>query len=276
MDHRGPGDATWADLRHARHAGRVHSPTTGERVTSSASRQLRRDLRIEDLNQLAETLQKTDGARAICGAIEGLSGQIIGHRLFTIMRFDSAHAEVERVHSSLPSVYPVGGRKKKTDTKWADHVLHEKKVFRGTTADDIRAAFDDHKTILGLGLGSIINIPIVFNGRCLGTMNLQPRSRLVPSERRADRPFAWHVSHSNIARQPIAPVTGRPHRLAARRRRRDDHAVLPPGGADAAERPRVLHPDIVAPAPQAVDRRAAETLLNKQQVRLRRARILAR
>jgi hypothetical protein len=101
-----------------------------------------------------------------------LSGQIIGHRLFTIMRFDHGRTEVERVHSSLPSVFPVGGRKKKADTKWADHVLHEKKVFRGTTADDVRAAFDDHQTILGLGLGSIINIPIVFGGRCLGTMNL--------------------------------------------------------------------------------------------------------
>ena len=163
-------------------------------MTTPASRQLRRDLRIEDLNQLAETLQKTDGARAICGALEDLSGQIIGHRLFTIMRFDPDRAEVERVHSSLPSVYPVGGRKKKADTKWADHVLHEKKVFRGTTADDIRAAFDDHQTILGLGLGSIINIPIVFERPLPGHHEPQPRSWLVPSERRADRPFAWHVS----------------------------------------------------------------------------------
>jgi GAF domain-containing protein len=134
--------------------------------------QPRRALLIDDLAQLAEQLRTAGQPYAICDALEALVGQVIGHRLFTIMRFDAARAEVERVHSSMPSVYPLGGRKKKADTNWADHVLHDMKVFRGTTPDDIRAAFDDHKTILGLGLGSIINIPIVFQGRCLGTMNL--------------------------------------------------------------------------------------------------------
>ncbi len=124
------------------------------------------------MSLLAEALRASSQPLAICAALETVSEQVIGHRLFTIMRFDPGRSEVERVHSNLPSVYPVGGRKKKADTKWADHVLHKMKVFRGTTPDDIRSAFDDHQTILGLGLGSITNIPIVFNGRCLGTMNL--------------------------------------------------------------------------------------------------------
>ena len=57
-------------------------------------------------------------------------------------------------------------------TAWADQVLGEMKVFRGNSPTDIQSAFDDHATILGLGLGSVLNIPIVFDGRCLGTMNL--------------------------------------------------------------------------------------------------------
>ena len=88
------------------------------------------------------------------------------------MRFDPDRLEVERLHSSLPSVYPVGGRKKKKDTAWADHVLRDRKVFRASDAAGIRAAFDDHDTISGLGLGSALNIPLVFDGRALGTMNL--------------------------------------------------------------------------------------------------------
>jgi GAF domain-containing protein len=132
----------------------------------------RRDLQIADLSLLAEALRASSPPRAIYAALETMTGQVIGHRLFTIMRFDPGRSEVERVHSNLPSVYPVGGRKKKADTKWADHVLREMKVFRGTTPEDIRQAFDDHQTILGLGLGSIINVPVVFKGRCLGTMNL--------------------------------------------------------------------------------------------------------
>ncbi|HET7090478.1 MAG TPA: hypothetical protein VFL17_17725 [Anaerolineae bacterium] len=46
------------------------------------------------------------------------------------------------------------------------------KVFRGGGPADIVSAFDDHETILGLGLGSVLNIPVVFKGRCVGTMNL--------------------------------------------------------------------------------------------------------
>ncbi len=132
----------------------------------------RRALRLDDLDALADALRSADHPPRIFGAVEALSADVIGHRLFTIMRFDAGRAEVERVHTSLPAVYPVGGRKKKQDTAWTDHTLRDMKVFRATTPDEIRAAFDDHATIARLGLGSILNIPLVLGGRCLGTMNL--------------------------------------------------------------------------------------------------------
>ena len=132
----------------------------------------RRKLEAEDLSALAGALRSPDQPLTICRALQKLSGETIGHRLFTVMRFDSDRSEVQRVHTSLPAVYPAGGRKKKKDTAWADHVLTDLQVFRGSTPADIVSAFDDHQTILGLGLGSVLNIPVVFNGRCVGTMNL--------------------------------------------------------------------------------------------------------
>ena len=45
-------------------------------------------------------------------------------------------------------------------------------VFRATDPDGIRASFDDHAVMTGLGLGSILNIPIAYEGRCIGTMNM--------------------------------------------------------------------------------------------------------
>jgi hypothetical protein len=129
-------------------------------------------LQVSDLERLASALAATGRPPAIYQALEALSSRVIGHRLFTIMRFDADRGEVERVHTSLPSVYPVGGRKAKARTAWSDHVLRDQKIFVAADPDGIRAAFDDHNTILGLGLGSIINVPIVFEGRCLGTMNL--------------------------------------------------------------------------------------------------------
>jgi hypothetical protein len=134
--------------------------------------QLRRELRVEDLSLLADALRAPNQPLVICQALEKLSGETIGHKLFTVMRFDCALSEVQRIYSNLPSTYPTGGRKKKMATAWADLVLGEMKVFRGTSPTDIQSAFDDHATILGLGLGSVLNIPIVFDGRCLGTMNL--------------------------------------------------------------------------------------------------------
>ena len=132
----------------------------------------RRELRFEDLSLLAETLRASEQPLRICRALEKVSGETIGHRLFTVMRFDASRSEVERIHTNLPAAYPVGGRKQKKETAWADQVLGDMKVFRGTGTADIQSAFDDHETILGLGLGSVLNLPIVFGGRCLGTMNL--------------------------------------------------------------------------------------------------------
>jgi hypothetical protein len=132
----------------------------------------RRDLTVEDFGLLAAALRTPEQPRGICEALDKVSGDVIGHRLFTVMRFHNAQAEVERIYSNMPSAYPAGGRKKKKDTAWAGHVLSDMKVFRGVDAAAIRAAFDDHATILGLGLGAVLNIPVVFDGRCLGTMNL--------------------------------------------------------------------------------------------------------
>jgi transcriptional regulator with GAF, ATPase, and Fis domain len=133
---------------------------------------VRRALRTEDLADLAAALRSPGEPSRIFAAVETLAADVIGHRLFTVMRYDAARHEVERVYTSMPAVYPVSGRKSKKNTGWSDHVLRDMQVFRGNTPDDIRAAFDDHATIASLGLGAILNIPLVLTGRCLGTMNL--------------------------------------------------------------------------------------------------------
>jgi hypothetical protein len=132
----------------------------------------RQQLRVEDLDLLAEALRAPDQPLSICRALEKLSGETIGHQLFTVMRFDSDRSEVQRIYSNRPSAYPAGGRKQKKATAWADQVLGGMQVFRGNSPADIQSAFDDHETILGLGLGSVLNIPVVFESRCRGTMNL--------------------------------------------------------------------------------------------------------
>jgi hypothetical protein len=139
----------------------------------------RRELQPGDLDELSQACGERPPR--IFQLMERLTADVIGHRLFTIMRFDPKGDEVERVYTSMPAVYPVGGRKKKRETAWSDRVLRDMRVFRANTPDAIREAFEDHATIASLGLGSILNVPIVRNpmrhhpgtvGWCVGTMNL--------------------------------------------------------------------------------------------------------
>jgi len=129
-------------------------------------------LTLSDLGRLAEAMRQADQPACLFKAVDLLTARVIGHRLFTIMRFDADRFEVERVYSNVPQVYPVGGRKKKGETPWGEHTLRSMKVFRASHPDQIRQHFDDYDTMAGLGLGSILNIPIAYNGKCVGTMNL--------------------------------------------------------------------------------------------------------
>ncbi len=134
------------------------------------ARPARRPLQLTDLEQLAAALRGPGDT--VFAAADALTTEVIGHKLFTINLFDAARVEVARVYTSDPAVYPVGGRKKKAQTAWGDHVLIGCQVFLGAGADAVRAAFDDHETIFSLGVGSILNIPVCLDGRCVGTMNL--------------------------------------------------------------------------------------------------------
>jgi hypothetical protein len=44
--------------------------------------------------------------------------------------------------------------------------------FRANGAAQISAAFDDHAVLTGMGLGAILNIPVAYDGKCVGTMNM--------------------------------------------------------------------------------------------------------
>src|SRR5690242_21235633 len=107
----------------------------------------RRALNPDDLYALTQAQRAADQPRAICAALETLSAEVIGHRLFTVMRFNSARAEVQRIYTNMPAAYPPGGRKPKKATTWADHVLRDMRVFRASGPDEIRSAFDDHQNI---------------------------------------------------------------------------------------------------------------------------------
>lgn len=127
-------------------------------------------------------------------ALELAMRRAIGHRLFTIMRHDAGRGVNSRVHSSSPLAYPTGGEKRVADTAWTRQLLREGRPFIGRCRDDIRAHFADHAQIEALGCESVLNLPVIWNGRVIGTVNLLDRAAAyVPHHARmgmAFTPFA--------------------------------------------------------------------------------------
>ncbi|MFC3127429.1 GAF domain-containing protein [Pseudoroseomonas globiformis] len=105
-------------------------------------------------------------------AADRLAQALTGPLLCTAMVFNRQAMTVQRIFSSHPADYPVGGRKPKRDSEWGRQVLLEGRRFEGEGEAAIRAHFADHAVILGLGLRSVVNLPILSGGACLGTLNL--------------------------------------------------------------------------------------------------------
>jgi len=115
-----------------------------------------------------EAGQPDQGFRALDRAM----GAVIGHKLFTVLLHYPEARESERRYTNQPAAYPVGGRKPLTASAWTERLFVERRSYIGVSAEDIRAVFFDHELILSLGCASVLNVPVVWDGRTLGTINL--------------------------------------------------------------------------------------------------------
>lgn len=138
-------------------------------------------LTAADLALLAAAARQ-DQPLTLLRAVDTVGRNGMGHQLCTAMRFDAGAQTVRRLYTSMPEAYPAGGTKRKRDTAWAGQVLRDRRVFVAEGEAAIRQHFDDHAVILELGLRSIVNVPIVWRGACLGTVNfLWPGGTVLPA-----------------------------------------------------------------------------------------------
>jgi hypothetical protein len=132
----------------------------------------RSDDPLRPLAAVARALAAPDQPGAGFAALERACGEVIGHKLFTILLFHSDTGESERFYTNHPEAYPVGGRKALNPTFWSERVLKQQKPYIGPSYEDVRAVFFDHELIRSLGCESVLNLPVVLGGRTLGTINL--------------------------------------------------------------------------------------------------------
>jgi hypothetical protein len=130
---------------------------------------------------------------ALFAAVDRALAETVGHKLFTLLYVAPNGKRVKRLYTNRPKEYPVGGYKEITDSPWQRHVIRERSAWVGYDAKDVAWAFFDHELIASLGCESAVNVPVVYAGRVLGTLNLLDA--------------AAHYKESDIARiEPFAAL----------------------------------------------------------------------
>ncbi|MBC9882872.1 GAF domain-containing protein [Bradyrhizobium sp. INPA01-394B] len=121
---------------------------------------------------VASAQDKVDQPGALFGALDQALQSAIGHKLFTILTYEGETGEAARIYSNLPGPYPRDGRKRLAPGPWTEAVLERGEAYIGRTHDDLRNVFSDHALIASLGCASVLNMPVRWRGRTLGSLNL--------------------------------------------------------------------------------------------------------
>jgi GAF domain-containing protein len=116
-------------------------------------------------------------------ALEALTKELVGVKLFTIMTSNTTDKISERIYSNMPDAYPVSGTKPYNETHWSEITLNQKRTFVANTIEEIAEVFGDHELIKSLGCESVINVPIIVNGAVIGTLNCLHEARYYTEER---------------------------------------------------------------------------------------------
>jgi hypothetical protein len=119
-----------------------------------------------------KALRQPGPPEALFKAVDKALAETVGHKLFTLLYVAPDGKRVKRLYTNMPKEYPVGGYKPVTESDWHKRVIGQRRAWVGTTYEDVKWAFFDHELIRSLGCESAINVPVVYAGRVLGTMNL--------------------------------------------------------------------------------------------------------
>lgn len=102
--------------------------------------------------------------------------QSVGALLLTMSVLTDDGQSISRVYSTHPEEYPIGGKKTfGTDGDapriWLEQVVANQQPWFGPDKPAVRAMFFDYETTESLGCGSAINVPVVSDGKTIGSIN---------------------------------------------------------------------------------------------------------
>ena len=108
----------------------------------------------------------------IFNSLDNILNDFIGHKLFTILKFDKINSKLERIYTSNPKDYPLQGKKDVIRNFWQVQVLEKGNVYIGYNSQDIKNSFSDFDLIEKLGCSSVLIIPVKSGDNIKGSVNL--------------------------------------------------------------------------------------------------------
>ncbi len=96
---------------------------------------------------------------------------LVGCKESTVLTLDYKTGEARRIFSSIPDVFPLFGTKQIPTGQWTNLVVIQRipAIFIGN--EQIQSTFADHEQILAHGIRSVLNIPIISDELCVGSIN---------------------------------------------------------------------------------------------------------
>lgn len=105
-------------------------------------------------------------------ALHRLTLDTVGARLFSFTTVEDHGRLARRSYTSHPVEYPVSGIKLVEPNRWTEIVLDGRQTFVANRLAEIATVFPDHELIGSLGLGSVVNMPVILHGDICATLNL--------------------------------------------------------------------------------------------------------
>lgn len=96
----------------------------------------------------------------------------------TLLTIEDGGQRLRRIYSSVPDVFPVHGAKVPPMGGWLEKLAGSQAPVLVAGPDEIKSVFQDHETIFGLEIDTILNVPVIRDGECVGTVNCLYRDRL--------------------------------------------------------------------------------------------------
>jgi len=125
-------------------------------------------------------------AEAAFAALQTLTQDTVGVKLFTYMTVDMANELARRAYTSDAANYPTSGTKPIHYDAWFDVVHKQHAYFVANTIEDIAKVFSDYELINSLGCQSVVNMPVILGGELVGTVNMLHERDFYSAERVAE------------------------------------------------------------------------------------------